>query len=241
MRAFETFARHEKEIEYVKITQNGLSTTMHRLDRPNQEPTCLQRYRQGNYEWKDVTRDDKEAIWQSLRQMQNHRCAYCEIHICETPGKNHNGHIEHFWQRRRYPQGMFEWSNLFGSCDRTDSCGRHKDNQSYHPHNLIKMDIENPGYFLKFFPDGHVDPVENLNPKEHKRAEETIRVFNLNGALRQIRERHVKGYIQTAEALLEIAETYGLEEWSSFLQEELTAVSGKPFETAIRDVLRYAQ
>lgn len=75
---------------------------MHRLDRPNQEPICLQRYRQGNYEWKDINRSEKEAIWQGLHQMQNHRCAYCEINICEAPGKNHNGHIDHFRQQRRY-------------------------------------------------------------------------------------------------------------------------------------------
>ena len=44
------------------------------------------------------------------------------------------------------------------------------------------MDSENPEDFLQFLPDGNVVPAAGLNPADRHRAEETIRIFNLNGS-----------------------------------------------------------
>jgi uncharacterized protein (TIGR02646 family) len=52
--------------------------------------------------------------------MQGQRCAYCECDISIA-----DKHIEHFVQRSRDVRKTFEWSNLFGSCKRSDSCGDH--------------------------------------------------------------------------------------------------------------------
>jgi hypothetical protein len=85
-----------------------------------------------------------------------------------------------------------------------------------------------------------VVPADNLEPQDIQRAEETIRVFNLNGSLRQIRENHVMGYLQTAETILGLTEEFEEDEWRPLLEQELRAVVGQPFETAIRHVLKIA-
>ena len=63
------------------------------------------------------------------------------------------------------------------------------------------MDVEDPERFLRFLSDGQVLPANNLSEEQLKRAQETIRVFNLNGSLQEIRRKHVMGYLQTAEEL----------------------------------------
>jgi uncharacterized protein (TIGR02646 family) len=211
---------------------------MHQLIRPA-APLCLHHYRHGQNNWRDVKSDEKTEIWARLNAMQGNRCAYCECAIRTGPD-NHHAHIEHFRQRSRHPQGTFEWYNLFGSCNHPESCGTHKDKQIYHHRDLIKADQENPEHYLRFLPDGQVVPANNLDPKEVQRANETIRVFNLNGSLRQIRENHVMGYLNTAEELLGLSEVFEEEEWRPFLEQELRAISGQPFETAIRHVLQIA-
>ena len=143
-----------------------------------------------------------------------------------------------FRQRSRYPQGTFAWNNLFGSCNRDDSCGRHKDQcGSYQHQDLIKPDAEDPEHFLVFLPDGSVHPRATLTPDEKRRAEETIRILNLNGVLRQIRQTEVIGYIQTAEEFAAMAQNFPEEDWLPLLQEELSNIANLPYATAIRHVL----
>lgn len=209
---------------------------MHKLVRPI-PPTCLSHYQHGRDKWGAVTSDHKSEIWLKLDEMQQYRCAYCEAEI-KTDRETSNSHIEHFRQRRSYPQGTFLWNNLFGSCNRSDSCGNHKDNLTpYNHQDLIKMDDEDPEAFLEFLSDGSVVPIKGLNPNDKHRADETIRIFNLNGALRQIRETALKGYIQTAEELATFAEEFDEADWLPLLQDELDQIKHLPFTTAIRHTL----
>lgn len=172
--------------------------------------------------------------------MQQRRCAYCEIGI-KTDTEDRNAHIEHFRQRSRHPQGTFEWGNLFGSCNKQESCGDHKDRlPPYNPSDLIKMDEENPDDFFIFVADGTIALRPDLTDRQKHRAKETLRIFNLDaehGPLRHMRKAAVQGYIQTAEELAEIASQFDEEEWLPFLNEELKAAKGLPFATAIRHVL----
>ncbi|MBF0471842.1 MAG: TIGR02646 family protein [Gammaproteobacteria bacterium] len=210
---------------------------MHRLTRSSQPPVCLANYHHGRNHWKQITPAEKDEIWQKLEQMQQHRCAYCEAAI-SSEGEHGNRHIEHFRQRSRYPQGTFAWSNLFGSCNREERCGKHKDKlPPYEHHDLIKPDSEDPEAFLQFLPDGNVAPVDGLSLSDQKRAEETIRIFNLNGSLRQIRETMIKGYLQTAEEFADLAAQYDESEWLPLLQAELRKIDHLPFATAIKQTL----
>lgn len=211
---------------------------MHRLQRDPQPPSCLAQYRHGQHIWSMVspTPAERADIWEKINAMQGARCAYCEVAM--NPD---NRHIEHFWQRNRYPQGTFAWSNLFGSCNRMGTCGDHKDTCGlYDPAVLVKPDVDNPDDFFVFASDGNVSPRMGLLPGLHLRAVETIRIFNLNGpegALRQIRHSEVVGYVQTAEFFKDLATRFPEEEWLPLLQEEVANTAHLPFATAIRHVL----
>lgn len=208
---------------------------MHKLERPD-GPDCLQRYEHGKNRWGEVTDEERAEIWEKIDAMQGRRCAYCEAEISE--GKRH---IEHFRQKaaHRYPQGTFEWTNLFGSCDREESCGKHKDGcGTYHPADLIKPDVEDPEYFLLFISDGTIAVRAGLSEPERRRAEETLRVFNLDakhGPLRSIRKKEVYGYLQTFEEYALMTESP--EELQDALEREVAATAHLPFATAIKHTL----
>lgn len=211
---------------------------MHRLHREQPAPACLGRYQHGQHQWgmQSPTYAERTEIWEKLNAMQGNRCAYCEADISE--GRRH---IEHFRQRRCHSQGTFDWSNLFGSCERKGTCGDHKDNCGAYDHTvLIKPDQENPDDFFVFTPDGNVSPRADLTPGQHHRATQTIRIFNLNGpvgALRQIRQREVAGYVQTAEEFAAMSASFPEHEWLPLLEEELANTAHLPFSTAIRHTL----
>ncbi|MBC3467844.1 retron Ec78 anti-phage system effector HNH endonuclease PtuB [Pseudomonas sp. RW10S2] len=198
-------------------------------------PLGLHRYRHGRDTWSADSPNarERENIWVKLDAMQGTRCAYCEASIASL-----DRHIEHFQQRNRHPQGTFDWHNLFGSCNRRTSCGKHKDNCGhYTPNDLIKPDNENPENLLVFTPNGAVMPRANLDAVQQRRAEETIRILNLNGALSQIRRAEVFGYLQIAEEIAQLAQDFSEDEWLPILQEELQRTANLPFSTAIKHVL----
>lgn len=208
---------------------------MHRLHHDPAPPAGLGHYRHGQHAWSNTcpTPDERKAIWDKLDAMQGERCAYCE-----GPMGIGNRHIEHFRQRDRYPQGTFDWPNLFGSCNRLGTCGDHKDKCGHYPHaDLIKPDAEDPEAFLVFTPTGAIRPRAGLSPHDQHRAKETIRILGLDGALNQIRRAEVSGYIQTAEVFAEMAESFSEEEWLPLLQEEIQNIAHLPFATAIKHVL----
>lgn len=208
---------------------------MHKLQR-GQSSACLAHYQHGRNSWSDIPPDEKSAIWTELEAMQGQRCAYCEADI-----SNDHKHIEHFRQRSRYLQGTFDWNNLFGSCNRKDTCGKHKDGCGlYNPADLLKPDVDDPEIFFIFVSDGTIAVRHGLNAQDQHRAEETLRIFNLDaqhGPLRSMRQQAVAGYLQTGEALWALASEYPPEDWEPILEGELLATSHLPFATAIKHML----
>lgn len=205
---------------------------MHRLTR-GPAPACLAGFRHGVNNWADVTPAHKVEIWAFLEAMQGVRCAYCEASIAHG-----DRHIEHFVQKGRNPATTFVWTNLFGSCNRDDSCGKFKDSKGrpYADAHLIKPDAEDPEHALVFDSHGSVQPRKGLSAADTERATETLRIFNLNGVLRAIRRSEVAGYVQTAE---EIAEFFDIDPalGQQALMDELAATAHLPFATAIMHVL----
>ena len=200
-------------------------------------PAGLHRYRHGRDTWGGQpiapTPEERADIWVQLNAMQGGRCAYCE-----APLSPDNRHIEHFRQRSRYPQGTFDWSNLFGSCKRTGTCGDHKDQCGPYDHtHILKPDVDEPDDYLVFVKDGTVQPRENLSPDMHHRATETIRILNLDLPLRQTRRNAVVGYIQTAEYIAALSEQFDQSEWRPLLEQEVKDTAHLPFATAIRHTL----
>ncbi|HEL5400873.1 TPA: TIGR02646 family protein [Stenotrophomonas maltophilia] len=210
---------------------------MRRLNR-GAGPVCLTGYQHGLHKWENgvPSWQEKSAIWMCLDAMQNSRCAYCEADLAHC-GK----HIEHFRQRSRYPAGTFDWVNLFGSCNRKDTCGKHKDCCGPYNHmDLLKPDVDDPDDFLVFVSDGTIVPKKDLQPNARHRAAETLRVFNLDanhGALRHMRRAAVAGYLQTAAEFQQFAADFDEADWRPLLDQEIASIAGLPFSTAIRHAL----
>lgn len=209
---------------------------MHQLNR-GAAPSCLASYQHGRDNWSHLRGTDRTEIWRALEAMQGNRCAYCEADITKAPR-----HIEHFVQKGRQPHVTFLWDNLFGSCNREDTCGKHKDHKAgpYNDADLLKPDVDDPDEYLVFVHDGTIKPRQNLNNAQRQRAEETLRVFNLDadhGALRQMRRAATAGYLQIAEAIWSLVEECTDDEWQQLLDEELAAIADLPFATAIRHTI----
>lgn len=210
---------------------------MHRLNR-GAAPACLAGYQYGVDQWANgiPTPPEKSDVWVCLEAMQQVRCAYCEAALVDG-----DKHIEHFRQRSRYPAGTFDWYNLFGSCNRIDTCGKHKDGCGQYNHaDLLKPDVDEPDDFLVFVSDGTIVPRDGQHPNARLRATETLRIFNLDakhGALRHMRKQAAAGYLQTAEDFRQFSIEFDETEWKPLLEQELLAIAHLPFVTTIRHAL----
>jgi len=210
---------------------------MHQLHRTAcAAPTCLSRFLHGRNTWDDLTDNDRQEICFALEAMQGRRCAYCECSLNE-----HDQHIEHFQQRGRYPRGTFDWENLFWSCSRVGSCGKHKDVCGPYNHaDLIRPDVEDPERFFLFVFDGSIAIRCGLTNAEQHRAEETLRIFNLDGQwgpLRHMRKAAVAGYVETFKELEELSTVFSTPEIMAYINSEYAYTRNLPFCTAIKHFL----
>lgn len=182
------------------------------------------------------TLEERIQIWEKLDAMQGQRCAYCESGL--TTGKRK---IEHFRQRDRYPQGTFEWSNLFGACLHTGHCDGSKDRSGHYDHRLlIKPDDEDPEHFLVFNASGEVRPKHTLATADLRRAQATIDILNLNERSLVARRRAaVLHYEPKAIELAELAAAHPdmLAMVEEEIQTELATVAQYPYATAIKHLL----
>lgn len=205
------------------------------------EPDCLARMRKSYASWYDVTKEDKAEIWVSLDKMQQEFCAFCEKNM-----RGQNKHIEHFIARSRNNKLTFIWSNLFGSCNSVDHCGRYKDNKvsNYDENFLIKPDSCNSVYF-NFLNDGTILPKQNLSPEDTTKATETIRVFGLDSSvLNSSRRTILVGYEQIAKEYNELIKeiiAIGEPGSESFIEETITEynkyIESQPFYTALSQLV----
>ena len=125
------------------------------------------------------------AIGDQLYEQQDHYCAYCELYLHDKQ----DGFIEHLEKRSDNPKRTFDWTNLFFACRHLDSCGIYKDNMVYDIHDIINPSVDDPLDFFTYDSEGFIHPKKGLSKSMKHKAEETIRVFNLNcPRLKQIRK-----------------------------------------------------
>ena len=164
------------------------------------EPQALKKAREKKSSWKDLTKNDQDTyniIVEELHSMQKELCAYCERKIKKEEKKYH---VEHFRCRHHFPENQLEWNNLFLSCNDKKTCGTHKDRsktEKYDVNDLIKPDIEtyNPEQYFTYISNGEIKVRLDLNNEDKRKANETIRVFNLNEtALVNTRKTIFKSY-----------------------------------------------
>lgn len=215
---------------------------MRQLDRAAvPAPPCLAAYNHGAHAWGDLSGEDKAEIRVRLEMMQGRRCAYCEGGI-DSLGQ----HIEHFRRKgdAAFRHLTFEWSNLFWSCDQTDSCGHFKDHGAgaYDPAQLVNPCEDDPDFFFLFRADGTISVRRGLSAQEAHRAQETLRVFSLDadwGRLRAMRKAAVSGYVIDADEA--VGAGFSPDDIRAYFTAELEHAKDLPFYTAIRHVLTERQ
>ena len=179
----------------------------------------------------------KSDIWLELDKMQNGFCAYCERKL------NKKKHIEHFRARRDAPKLEYEWDNLFGSCgDHSqpwNTCGIYKDTRGrpYDADSLIKPDQDDPSLYLRFSSTGNVSPKSTLTGRDRKKAEETIRVFNLNDDKKLVAARRTALKIQLSfyESLINDPSFDSAEEVKEYMRNTLASEMSE-FSLALKQV-----
>lgn len=184
---------------------------------------------------------DKDQIRTALHALQGARCAYCER---RTGTDARDGHIEHFRCQANHPQLDLDWSNMFWSCNDENSCGKFKDGcdrkggrrARFNPADLIDPSADDPDTFLLFVTDGSVQARAGLSDADVRRAQETLRVFNLaeSAYLRKAREDAVQTYVKHvlwvqdhAPALL-----------PAYVAKEQAEAADAPFSAVVRHFFR---
>lgn len=211
---------------------------MKRLNRSDAEPPqCLSRYKHGRDNWSAVPPEDKAEIWQELDRMQQCKCAYCEARLAEA-----NRHIEHFKPKCTFPALTFTWENLFGCCNGQSSCGHYKDSRGkpYSVDDIIDPCIEDPDQFFHFRTDGRIDIRRDLDANQSKRANETLRVLNLDdqaGPLRKRREVVVQTYLAPDPGIVETLSTFDPEDAAEYVMSEIERIAGEEFSSPVRQLL----
>lgn len=147
-----------------------------------QEPVDLETISRQYSTWKTFSSTPEHIqLGDALYDRQEHYCAYCETWIPQKA----NGHIEHLERRSDNPSRTFDWANMFFSCNHRDSCGNYKDNLKlrlrFNPADIVDPSREDPLDFFTYDATGGI----SARDEAHKvRAEETIRVFNLDKSTR---------------------------------------------------------
>ena len=205
---------------------------MHGLRRP-EPPECLAAYRHGRDNWETFHKNPAhvEQVRAALDGMQQGQCAYCEDRLADR------WHVEHLWPKSRYPNRTFLWQNLFGSCNRKHSCGTHKDQggRPYEPKDLIDPASDDPDQYLLFGVDGMVSPRDGLATADRRRAEETIRVFNLNAPdLCRERARVVKTLLQSDPDMVDVLADVPIDERHEWVADLLNDYCCGCFITPVR-------
>jgi uncharacterized protein (TIGR02646 family) len=181
---------------------------MHRLVRPKPPPRALEEAKsRGLREWEELGPAARREIRTSLGEMQGWLCAYCEAKV-EDEGSRATGgekrgsgcHVEHWEKRADNKERQFDWKNLFLSCNSERHCGKDKDKlkDESRPNYELLIDPceEDPEDYLRFDSSGRVSVWEKIPEELRRKAEETIRVFNLNEpGLVNRRKGVISGYL----------------------------------------------
>jgi len=129
-----------------------------------------------------------------LHEEQNHYCPYCED-IIENEEK---GRIEHIKPKDKFPNLMFEYTNLITSCNSFISCDQYKGNSW--DENFIDPTKSDPDHFFEYNSFGEIIPIAELSELDKKKAITTIKILNLNHkSLTRSRRSYLKAMSQIQE------------------------------------------
>ncbi len=209
---------------------------MHRLNRSDVPvPSCL--LSPNGRKYGNLSGAERAEIRSRLLELQKHRCAYCERGTGDGP---RDGHIEHFRQQANNLHLAMDWDNMYWSCSDENTCGKHKDNckqfsghlASYQADDLIDPGKEDPDAFFLFVSDGSLRPRDGLDATRRRRAEVTIRVFQLADSpfLRRWRKKAIQTHLAAIQSLTQ----YGADCVVTYLIGQMEEIQSAPFSSAIR-------
>jgi uncharacterized protein (TIGR02646 family) len=213
---------------------------MHKLNRDSVPvPACLTNPPEG-WTYTDLRGADKDQIRAALFAIQKQRCAYCER---RTGDQSNDGHIEHFRDQANHQDDTLAWTNLFWSCNDENTCGKNKDKcrkeqglrRRFNVADLVDPAVDDPEMFLLFVSDGTVLPRGDLDDNARRRADETIRVFQLNESayLTRARQEAVRPYLSMLNELLGFSPDLVIQ----FIAIEVQRAAEASFGTAIKHFL----
>ena len=134
-----------------------------------------------NYYKKCTGQKPEDSLWSKFRKDIKERfsdlCAYCERRCDDDIGE-----IDHFKPKSRFPNLVYEWSNLILACS---NCNRSKDNK-WPPGGYIDpcevLLQERPEIYFEYdAATCHIIPLDGLSPAMNNRAIIMIKHLNLNG------------------------------------------------------------
>jgi len=139
-----------------------------------------------------ATKTAKAFLRAELLPLTHGKCAFCECRL----DRSDRTQIEHYHCKKVYKDRVFEWVNLLPACGFCNGSKGDRDHQGAQ----IKPDDEDPENFFSVHPDtGIIEPQAGLTASELARAEETIRLFDLNRAAlttsRKERLEELEGWI----------------------------------------------
>lgn len=168
---------------------------MVRIVREPAKLSCLESVADTSQSWEAGSKDIRNEVTETLKNMQKCKCAYCEKRVC------FNYHIEHFCEQSDCPERIFDWSNLFLSCNASRTCGRGKGKKKieYEKNNckldyskIVNPEKDEPREYFHFQLNGEIAPKEGINGIHSERAKYTIDVFQLNiEGLKNTRKKYI--------------------------------------------------
>ena len=145
---------------------------------PNDENKTLiklqNRWTRMGYKKRDAQPRWSEQVWRGklrsyLHKIQFGKCAYCETKVANAS----NGHVEHYWPKKRYFKYKFVWTNWLLACY---FCNTEKGTTDTKRVPWINPKKDEPIEYFNVLPSGKIIP---KRPRQ-KKAKNTIYDTDLN-------------------------------------------------------------
>ena len=153
-----------------------------------ESPASLAEAEKKGWSWDDFVANDHEG-YQKCREQANAEqqgvCGYTELPLDVDKV---TVHFDHYRKKSIYPGLRFKWDNLFAAvkdnrfgADFKDGIVNGRNHSQMYASILSPLTVGLQDYF-HYATSGEIEPMSGLSEENFEKAEETIRVFNLNEA-----------------------------------------------------------
>lgn len=149
-------------------------------------PECLAAAKEKGWNWEEFFHNDHNGHMQCLNQAdadQSGVCGYTELPLAS---KGMTKHLDHYRKKAIYSKLTFDWNNLVCAVKDKRFGADHKDelidgkNAEATYAGILNPVVDGAQNYFYYNTDGKILASVGLDEKNGRKAEETIRVFNLN-------------------------------------------------------------